>query len=106
MSLYLILINIFDIFLFVLAKMGTSLSHDNSCDGSFTMWAGLSRFPEDLQFFPEFTPFSLWSSERQEGGPAKINGFSYDVSNRSMQIPDLGIRKRVGLSQGMQTGPE
>ena len=31
---------------------------------------------------------------------------SFDVSNRSMQIPDLGIRKRVGLSQGMQTGPE
>ena len=86
--------------------MGTSLRYDNSRDGSFTMWAGLSRFPEDLQFFPESTPLSLRSPERQEGGPAKINGFSYDVSNRSMQIPDLGIRKRVGLSQGMQTGPE
>ena len=72
--------------------MGTSLVHDNSCDGPFTMWTGLSRFPEDLQFFPEFTPLSLWSSERQEGGPAKINGFSYDVSDRSMQILDLGIR--------------
>ena len=106
MSLYLILINIFDIFLFVLAKMGTSLSHDNSCDGSFTMWTGFSRFPEYLQFFPEFTPFSLWSSERQEGGPAKINGFSYDVSDRPMQILDIGIRKCVGSSQGMQTGPE
>ncbi len=106
MSLYLILINIFDIFLFVLAKMGTSLSHDNSCDGSFTMWTGLSRFPEYLQFFPEFTPLSLWSPERQEGGPAKINGFFYDVSDRSMQILDLDIRKCVGCSQGMQTGPE
>ena len=86
--------------------MGTSLSHDNSCDGSFTMWTGFPRFPEDLQFFPEFTPLSLWSPERQEGGPAKINGFSYDVSDRSMQILDLSIRKRVGRSQGMQTGPE
>ena len=86
--------------------MGTSLSHDNSCDGSFTMWTGFSRFPEYLQFFPEFTPLSLWSPERQEGGPAKINGFSYDVSNRPMQIFDISIRKRVGLCQGMQTGPE
>ena len=100
------LINIFDIFLFSLTKMGTSLGHDNSCDGSFTMWTGLSRFPEDLQFFPEFTPFSLRSPERQKGGPAKVNGFSYDVSDRPMQILYLGIRKCVGSSQGMQTGPE
>ena len=86
--------------------MGTSLGYDNSRDGPFTMWTGLSRFPEDLQFFPEFTPLSLWSPERQEGGPAKINGFSYDVSDRSIQILDLSIRKRVGRSQGMQTGSE
>ena len=64
--------------------MGTSLVHDNSCDGPFTMWTGLSRFPEDLQFFPEFTSFSLGSPECQEGGPAKVNGFFYDVSNRPM----------------------
>ena len=81
--------------------MGTSLVHDNSCDGSFTMWTGLPRFPEDLQFFPKFTSLSLWPPKRQEGGPTKINGFSYDVSDCSMQILNLGIRNCIGSSQGM-----
>ena len=101
MSLYLILIKIFDIFLFILTKMGTSLRYDNSRDGSFTMGARLSSFPEDLQFFPEFTPLSLWSPERQERSPAKIDGFSYDVSNSPMQFFNLSIRKCVGRFQGM-----
>ena len=106
LSLYLMLINLFDIFLFILSTMGAPLGHDNSRYGSFTMWTRLPSLSENLQLFPEFTPLSLWSSERQKGSSSKINGLSYQVSNRAVQILDLCIRKCVGSSQRVYTGPE